>query len=114
MSIIQSILRSRLVSRLWWQYAPGEKIQVRWPRGEIIVNHEDPRWVDLGGAVWVNLGFSADPNDHYRHELENLVGTQNWDWGWTMEGNDAAQDRLTIKFHRRHASWASYFAMKWS
>lgn len=93
---------------------PGVKIRVQWPRGEVIVDHNHPKWQDMGGAVWVNLGFSADPNDHYRPELEKSVGVQNWDWGWSMEGHDVTEDRLTIKFSRQHASWASYFAIKWA
>lgn len=100
--------------RLWWRFMPGVVINVRWPAGEIIVNHEDPRWRDWGGAVWINLGFSADPNDHYRHELEQLVGKQGVHWNWGMANNDAADNRLTIKIIKSKARYASYFSLKWS
>ena len=100
--------------RLWWRFVPGEVINVRWPTGNIVVNHDDPRWCDWGGAVWVDLGFSADPNDHYRHEIEKHCGSQGWNWNWGMANDDVAANRLTIKFRRKHAQWASYFALKWS
>ena len=100
--------------KLWWKFVPGVSFKVKWPRGEIIVNHEDPRWVDLGGAVWVNLGFSADPNDHYRCFLEKHVGQQGWHWNWGLADKDVIDDMLTIKIIKCRASWASYFAMRWS
>lgn len=100
--------------KLWWRFVPGEVIKVSWPTGNIVVNDEDPRWQDMGGAVWVDLGFSADPNDHYRWELEKNVGRQGWDWNWGMVDNDFTDNKLTIKIRKKHAHWASYFAIKWS
>jgi len=100
--------------KLWWRFVPGEVINVRWPSGNIVVDHNDPRWLDWGGAVWIDLGFSADPNDHYRHEIEKHCGRQGWDWNWGMANDDMAANRLTIKFRRKHAQWASYFALKWN
>ena len=100
--------------KLWWHFVPGEVINVRWPSGNIVVDHNDPRWCDWGGAVWVDLGFSADPNDHYRHEIEKHCGRQGWNWQWGMADRDAADNRLTIKFRRKHAQWATYFALKWN
>ncbi len=100
--------------KLWWRFVPGEVINVRWPSGNIVVDHNDPRWLDWGGAVWIDLGFSADPNDHYRHEIEKHCGRQGWDWNWGMANDDMAANRLTIKFRRKHAQWASYFALKWA
>ncbi len=100
--------------KLWWRFVPGEVINVRWPTGNIVVDHNDPRWRDWGGAVWVDLGFSADPNDHYRHEIEKHCGRQGWNWNWGMANNDVAANRLTIKFRQKHAQWASYFALKWA
>lgn len=100
--------------QLWWRFMPGPVISVRWPRGNIVVNDEDPRWVDWGGAVWVNLGFSADPNDHYRPWLEANVGRQGWDWNWGMANSDATQDRLTIKIRQKKASYATIAAVRWS
>jgi hypothetical protein len=100
--------------KLWWRFVPGEVINVRWPSGNIVVDHNDPRWLDWGGAVWIDLGFSADPNDHYRHEIEKHCGRQGWDWNWGMANDDMAANRLTIKFRRKYAQWASYFALKWN
>jgi hypothetical protein len=100
--------------KFWWRFVPGEVINVCWPSGNIVVNDQDPRWEDMGGAVWVDLGFSADPNDHYRHEIEKHCGSQGWNWNWGMANNDVGANRLTIKFRRKHAKWASYFALKWS
>lgn len=56
----------KVLNKLWWKFMPGTLIKVKWPTGEIVVDHNDPRWQDMGGAVWVNLGYSSDPNDHYR------------------------------------------------
>lgn len=93
---------------------PGTTVSVRWPRGNIVVDHNDPRWCDLGGAVWVDLGFSADPNDHYRPWMEQHVGRQGWDWNWGMADRDATDNRLTIKIRRKHEKYATIVAMMWS
>jgi hypothetical protein len=106
--------RTQIWQRLWWRFVPGEVINVRWPAGNIVVDHNDPRWQDMGGAVWVDLGFSSNPHDHYRPELEEKCGRQGWDWEWGLRGNDAAENRLTIKIRKKHAKWASYFALKWN
>jgi hypothetical protein len=100
--------------RLWWRFMPGVIINVRWPTGNIVVNDQDPRWCDMGGAVWVDLGFSADPNDHYRWWLEKYVGKQGWDWNWGMANDDVAANRLTIKIRQKHAKYATIAAIKWS
>ncbi len=94
-----------LIQKLWWRFMPGVVINVRWPRGWVVL-HEDPD----GSMVSVD---STDPNDHYRPYLEKHVGRQGWDWQWGMGGHDATEDRLTIKIRQRHAQWASYFALKW-
>ena len=100
--------------QLWWRFMPGVIVRVRWPCGEIIVNQEDPRWRDVGGAVWVNLGFSADPNDHYRWYLERYVGRQGWDWNWGLAHNDIAENTLTIKIRRNKSRYATIMAVRWS
>ena len=100
--------------RLWWRFVPGEVINVRWPTGNIVVDHNDPRWCDWGGAVWIDLGFSADPNDHYRPEMEKYCGRQGWDWNWGMANDDVAANRLTIKIRRKYANYATLLAMKWA
>lgn len=99
---------------IWWNYWPGTKIKVRWPSGNIVVDHNHPQWQDMGGAVRVDLGYSADPNDHYRSELEEKVGKQSIHWNWNLEGSDIENNQLTIKISKNKAKWASYFALKWS
>lgn len=99
--------------KLWWHFMPGEVINVRWPTGNIVVNDQDPRWQDMGGAVWVDLGFSADPNDHYRWWLEKYVGKQGWDWNWGMANTDVIDNRLTIKIRRKYANYATIAALSW-
>jgi hypothetical protein len=99
--------------RLWWRFVPGEVINVRWPVGDIIITDDNPRWDWTIGPPWYVVE-STDPNDHYRPELTRLVGKQGWNWNWGMAHNDVAANRLTIKFRRKHAKWASYFALKWS
>jgi|694.fasta_scaffold04613_47 hypothetical protein len=103
-----------LWQKLWWRFMPGEVINVRWPTGNIVVDHNDPRWCDWGGAVWVDLGFSADPNDHYRPEMEKYCGRQGWNWNWGIADNDVAANRLTIKIRRKYANYAILLAIKWA
>ena len=100
--------------QLWWRFMPGVVIKLKWPRGNIVVDHNDPRWCDLGGAVWVDLGFSADPNDHYRWYLEKYVGKQGWDWNWGLADRDTIDDRLTVKIRRKYADHATIMALQWS
>jgi hypothetical protein len=105
-----------IYQKIWWRFVPGEIIKVKWPNGKITVDHNDPRcprWFDCGGAVSVEFE-SADPNDHYRPELEALVGKQGWDWNWGMADNDVSANRLTIKIRKKHAHIASYFMLKWA
>ena len=99
--------------RLWWWLMPGVCIKVRWPKGKIAVDHNDPRWVDLGGAVWVEFD-SADPNDFYRPWMEQHVGRQKWDWDWGFVGNDASDNCLTIKVRQKHAKYATIMSMMWA
>lgn len=102
-----------LVERIWWYFTPYMEISVRWPSGYIEVDHNDPRWCDLGGAVWVKLE-SADPNDFYRPYMEEWIGRQGWDWAWYMGNTDAAENRLTIRMREKHAVFATHIAMMWS
>ena len=99
--------------KLWWWLIPGTVIKVRWPKGKIVVDHNDPRWRDLGGAMYVEFE-STDPNDFYRSELEQIVGRQKWDWDWGFVGNDVNDNCLTIKIRRAKAQYASYFQLKWT
>lgn len=99
--------------QLWWRFMPGVVINVKWPKGPLVVDHNDPRWVDLGGAVWVQID-SADPNDHYRPWMEKHVGRQGWDWNWGMADRDATDNRLTIKIRQKHQEHAIIAKLMWS
>ena len=101
------------LNKIWWKLMPGTLIKVRWPASNIVVDHNDPRWQDMGGAVWVDLGFSADPNDHYRYWMEKLIGKQGWDWDWTLMDNDILENKLTIKIRRGKEKYATIMAMRW-
>jgi hypothetical protein len=59
-------------------------------------------------------GFSADPNDHYRPWLEEHVGKQGWDWNWGLYGNNAAENKLRIKFRKKHAPMAMLAMLLWA
>lgn len=99
--------------KLWWWLVPGVIIKVRWPRGMIVIDHDDPRWVDLGGATRVEID-SADPNDHYRPWLEANVGKQKWHWDWGFVGNDVNENCLTIKIVRSKTICATMVTMLWT
>lgn len=99
----------KLVTRIWWRWMPGTEITVCWPRGSITI--DDPFYT-MSTTPWTVE--SADPNDHYRPELERLVGRQGRDWDWCMKDCDVARDRLTIKFRRGKDRWGTYFALKWN
>ena len=101
------------IQKLWWYFMPGVIINVKWPSGKIVVNDKDPRWVDLGGAVWVEFE-SADPNDHYRPWMEQYIGRQGWDWNWGMADRDATDNRLTIKIRQKHAKYATMAILRWA
>ncbi len=98
---------------LFWKYGKGPTIKVKWPVGWVLL-HQNPD----GSAVSTE---SADPNDHYRPELTARVGKQNRDWMWKI-GPVAADNgsgtrgyvTLLIKFSKKNAMWASYFALKWT
>lgn len=103
-----------LINLLWWKFMPGSTIKVKWPTGNIIVDHNDSRWQDMGGAVWVDLGFSSDPNDHYRPWMEKNVGRQGWDWDWSMFDEDVVNSYLTIKFRKGKEAHAIHAALRWA
>ena len=102
------------INRIWWRLMPGTIIKVKWPTGNIVVNHEDPRWRDMGGGVWVDLGFSSDPNDHYRPWMEANVGKQGWDWDWSLIDKDIRENTITIKFRKGKENYAMMAALLWS
>lgn len=99
---------------IWWKVIPGIEINVRWPVGKIIiVDDTDPRWDWTLGST-LQEGFSADPNDHYRPWLEKHVGKQGWDWNWGLYGNNAAENKLRIKFRKKHAPMATLAMLLWA
>ena len=85
---------------------PGVVINVRWPRGWVVL-HDDGQ----GGQTSVD---SADPNDHYRPWMEKHMGRQGWDWNWGMADRDATDNRLTIKIRQKYAEHATIAALKWA
>lgn len=99
--------------KLWWRFVPGVVINVRWPVGDIIITEDDPRWDwTIGPSRYIVE--SADPNDHYRPEMEKYCGRQGWDWNWGMANNDISDNRLTIKIRRKYANYAILLAIKWA
>ena len=98
--LVQKFSQRTPWEKFWWSVVPGQVIEVKWPNG--YTEPDD------------NLKFfqSADPNDHYRPELERLVGVQGWDWEWKV-GN-IGRNTLLIKFRRGKTKYAPYLAMKWS
>jgi hypothetical protein len=90
--------------QLWWRYMPGVTVVVKWPRG-----WTEPIPAPGGGFIQMD---TADPNDHYRPELERLVGRQGLHWDWQID--NIANDTLKIKIIKSKAHLASYFAMKWT
>lgn len=95
--------------KLWWRFVPGVVIKVRWPSGK--VERSLP-----GKLGWPEFEYvaSADPNDHYRPTMEQLVGRQGWDWDWQLIDNDAAENKLSIKIRQRHQEQALALALIWS
>ena len=87
---------------LFWKYGKGPTVTVKWPVGPI--EEADP----VDGTI------SADPNDHYRPYLEKNVGRQNRDWVWGLRDNNAAENRLTIKFRKSKAKWATAAFLLWA
>jgi len=92
--------------KLWWRFMPGVIINVRWPRGWVVLCEDAD-----GGQTSVD---SADPNDHYRPWMEKHVGRQGWDWNWGMADRDATDNRLTIKIRQKYAEHATIAALKWA
>lgn len=99
--------------KLWWRFMPGVVITVAWPKGEIIVGPDDPRWDWTLGAT-SQSGFSADPNDHYRPWMEKHVGRQGWDWNWGLADQDCTNSTLTIKIRQKYAECTTIAVLKWS
>ena len=101
-----------IIEKLWWWLVPGVIVKVKWPKGSIVVDHDDPRWYDVG-ATRVEI-LSTDPNDHYRPWMEKHVGKQKWDWDWGFVGNDVNNNCLTIKVRQSKAKYATIMSMRWT
>lgn len=101
------------IDQLWWRFMPGVVINVAWPKGLVKVGpgHRDG-WSGYGPEF--EYVDSADPNDHYRPWMEQHVGRQGWDWNWGMANNDASDNRLTIKFRKKHRESAMMAKLLWS
>lgn len=112
MAINKWFKNNSTISKLWWHLMPGDTVKVKWPSGNIVVDHNDPRWVDMGGAVWVDLGFSSDPNDHYRHWMEEKVGRQGWDWDWVLAPDNS--NEIIIKVRKKHSQHATMIGIMWT
>jgi len=95
-----------IIEKLWWRFMPGVVINVKWPKGWVVLNE-----LPDGSRVSTD---SADPNHHYRPWMEKHIGQQGWDWNWGMANNDVAENRLTIKIRQKHAQYATIAAIRWS
>lgn len=105
--------RLPIVNALWWKFTQGPEITVKWPVGDVLITEDDPRWDWTIGPSKYLVG-SADPNDHYRPDLEKNVGRQGIDWNWKMGNWDATNNTLTIKFRKKHSAAAMMYKLKWS
>lgn len=103
--------RGYVWSKIWWKCMIGTIIVVKWPRGVIEVGPNSWHWDGVSHGGCRQEQMSADPNDHYRPELEAKVGVQGIDWDWEI-GN-CGNDSLNIKIRKGKTKWCSYFALKW-
>ena len=83
--------------KLWWKFVSGPVIDIKWPSGNI---------------VWFDMGFSTNPNDHYRWYLEKHIGRQGWDWQWGMSKHNI--DYITIKVRQKYQNHAIIMSLMWS
>lgn len=102
----------KIIERVWWYFVPWVEVKVKWPVGEIVIGHDDPRWYDCG-ATKVAIE-SADPWDHYGPWLLQNVGRYKWNWEWEVKDHDISENRLTIRIRKKHEQQATAIAMMWS
>jgi hypothetical protein len=93
-----------IIGHLWWRFMPGTTIKVRWPRGQVVEDRDNGIKIER---------FSSDPWDHYGPWLQQHAGRLGWDWRWDLTDNDAADDRLTIKFRWGRRQQAMMAAIMW-
>ncbi len=104
--------------QIYWRLVDHVEIDVKWPSGVIVVDHDHPDWYDCG-ATWVEID-SADPNDHYRPFLEQWIGRQGWDWDWHLKFHGRNIEtkehvgHLIIRMRKKHAIYASHIALMWN
>jgi hypothetical protein len=87
-------------SSIWWKFMTGKVIHLQWPVGSRMVN------------VPEELVNSNDPNDHWRPDLEQLVGKQYIDWDWEIARNSNG-DKIAIKFRKGKVDLAIQFLLKY-
>jgi len=101
-----------LWQKIWWIFRPGVVVNVKWPKGDVVVGPNSRSWSGMG-PMYEEV-HSADPNDHYRPWLEKHVGKQGKHWQWGMANTDASENRLTIKIVQSKAKYATMIALRWS
>lgn len=106
---------------IWWNWWPGTSIILKWPSGEVTIDHTMPDY-DWTMSAPSYTFYSSDPNEHYRYWLETNVGRQGWDWDWRISpvhsmwiGNVPREvnDALEIKFRKGKEKWATLMSLKW-
>ncbi len=103
-----------IIEQLWWRFMPGVVINVKWPKGAVVVGPNSRSWDGVTNPCVRQLVESTDPNDHYRPWLEKHVGRQGRDWDWGLTNNDATDNRLTIKIRQKHQDSAVIAKLQWS
>ena len=88
-TLANQLLRSRVITYLFWRLPFGETITVKWPRMDQQI-------------------ITSDPNDLWRPWLESTVGRQGLSWNWRIKHDNKVQ----IKF--RNAIYASEFVLRFA
>jgi hypothetical protein len=99
-----------LIRDTYYKFKYPVRITVVWPNGEVIVGPGSRNHNSVYGTYY-QLVESADPNDHYRPELERTVGRQHVDWEWGI--SRLQYDILEIMFKKQHEKMAVYYHLKW-
>ena len=100
-------------NKIWWRLMPGTTFKVRWPVGKVLVG---PNSREFDGTVNEIPQYveSADPNDHYRPDLEKYIGRQGRDWDWALTDGDVRSNSLTVKIRVGKQKYAAWLMMRWS
>ena len=101
----------KLWGKIWWYFNTGTTIVVKWPTMQTVEvgpGHRQWRqWYDGDSRVAYE---TDDPNDCYRPWLEENVGVQDRDWGWSAH---SLLGTLQIVFRKGKEEQATMAAMKW-